>query len=175
MVFSDESKILLKNYIRWRDTIRDSWGQKFRPKAGRQVPLTGCSRSSETWAQWTDVRAATDREVPARMKTLTRWTIWFWVKRTSPELTAQSVNISLKTGIPESSIVHIIRKDLQLKCFKRRRAQELTEANCTARKLLLKKFFPVCRGLHLLADEKMFTVAAAVNELWLSLKLKQIK
>ena len=36
--------------------------------------------------------------------------------------------IPLKTGIPESSIVHIIRKDLQLKCFKRRRAQELTEA-----------------------------------------------
>ena len=34
-------------------------------------------------------------------------------------------------------VVRIIRKDLQLKCFKRRRSQELTEANCTARKLLL--------------------------------------
>jgi len=49
--------------------------------------------------------------------------------------------ISRKTGIPKSSVVRIIRKDLQLRCFKRRRAQELTEANCTARKLLLKKFF----------------------------------
>jgi len=39
----------------------------------------------------TDIRAVADGEVPARMKTLTRWTIWFWVKRTSPELTAQSV------------------------------------------------------------------------------------
>jgi len=45
--------------------------------------------------------------------------------------------ISRKIGIPKSSVVRIIRKDLQLKCFKRRRAQELTEANCTNGKLLL--------------------------------------
>ena len=38
-------------------------------KDGLQVALTGCSRSSETRAQWTDVRAATDHELPARMKT----------------------------------------------------------------------------------------------------------
>ena len=82
-----------------------------------------------------------------------------------PELTAQSVNISLKTGIPESSIVHIIRKDLQLKCFKRRRAQELTEANCTAGKLLLKKFFQFAADLIFFTDENVFTVAAAVKEL----------
>jgi len=73
--------------------MRDSCGQNFRTKDGRQVALTGCWRNSETWAQWTDVRAATDREVPARMNTstMTRWRIWFWVKTTSPELTAQSV------------------------------------------------------------------------------------
>jgi len=63
----------------------------FRTKDGRQVALTGCWRSSETWAQWTDVRAATDCKVPVRMKTMTRWKIWFWFKRTSPKLTAQSV------------------------------------------------------------------------------------
>jgi len=91
MIFSLECKILIKIHISWRDIMRDSWGQNFQTKDGRQVGLTGCSRSSETWAQWTDVRAATDREVPARMQTMTRWTIWFWVKRTSPELTAQSV------------------------------------------------------------------------------------
>jgi len=33
-----------------------------------QLALAGCS---ETWAQWTDVRAATDRKVPAQMKTMT--------------------------------------------------------------------------------------------------------
>ena len=52
--------------------MQDSRGQNFRTKNGRKVALTGCSRSSETQAQWTDVGAAADREVPARMKTLTR-------------------------------------------------------------------------------------------------------
>jgi len=41
-----------------------------------------------------------------------------------------------------------------MKCFQRRRVQELTEANYTAgKKLLLKKFvhfMAVCRGLNLL-------------------------
>jgi len=81
MVFSDEDKILIKIlYQYWRDIMRDSWGENFRTKDGRKAALTGCSKSSETQTQWTDVRAAADREVPARMKTLTRWTIWFWVK-----------------------------------------------------------------------------------------------
>jgi len=91
MIFSDDDMILIKTYIIWRDIMRDSWGQNFQTKDGRKVALTGCLRSSETQTQWTDVRPASDREVPARMKTLTRWTIWFWVKRTSRELTAQSV------------------------------------------------------------------------------------
>ena len=91
MVFSDEDKILIKICISWRDIMRDSWGQNFRAKDGRQVALTGCWRSSETWAQWTDVRVATDGEVSTQMKTLTRWMMWFWVNRTSPKLTAQSV------------------------------------------------------------------------------------
>jgi len=80
----------------------------------------------------------------AWMKTLTRWTIWFWVKRTSPELNTVR-EISRETAIPKSSVVRIVRKDLQLKCSKRRRAQQLTEANCTAGKLLLKKFFSLPR------------------------------
>ena len=36
----------------------------------------------------------------------------------SPELTAQSVKYHGKTSIRKSSVVRIIRKDLQLKCFK---------------------------------------------------------
>ena len=67
MVFSDEHKIPIKIYS-WRDITWYSWGQNFRTKDGRQVALTDCWRRSETWAQWTDVRAATDREVSARTK-----------------------------------------------------------------------------------------------------------
>jgi len=49
MVFSDEDKIIiLKNYISWRNIMRDSWGKNFRTKERRKVALTGYSRSSET-------------------------------------------------------------------------------------------------------------------------------
>ena len=113
--------------------MRDSWGQNFWTKDGWQIALTGCSRRSETWAQWTDVRAAINREVPTRMKRMTKWTIWFSVKEDQPWTHSTVREISWKTGIPKSSVVCIIRKDLQLKCFKRRRAQELTEAHCTTK------------------------------------------
>ena len=43
--------------------------------------------------------------------------------------------------------------------------QELTEANCTVHKLLLKKFFQFAADSIFFTDEKMFTVAAAVKEL----------
>jgi len=58
--------------------------------------------------------------------------------------------ISRETDIHRSSVSQIICKHLHLKCFKRRRAQELTDANCDARmkraKLLLQKFpqYAVC-------------------------------
>jgi len=86
VVFSDKHKILTKHLYQLKGYNARQLRTEFPNKGwiGRQVALTGCWRSSETRAQWTDVRAATDREMPARMKTLTRWTIWFWVKRTSP-------------------------------------------------------------------------------------------
>jgi len=40
--------------------------------------------------------------------------------------------IARKTGIPRSSVVRIIKKDLRLKCFKRQRARDLTDQNCAA-------------------------------------------
>ena len=53
-------------------------------------------------------------------------------------------DISRETGIRRSSVFRIICKDLRLKCFKRIRAQELTDSNCAARmkraKLLLQNF-----------------------------------
>ena len=39
------------------------------------------------------------------------------------------------------------------------------EANCTAGKLLLKKFFQFAADLIFFTDENVFTVAAAVKEL----------
>jgi len=72
--------------------------------------------------------------------------------------------MSRETGIHWSSLSRIICEDFRLKCFKRRRAQELTDANCAARmkhtKLLLQKFPQSATDFVFFTDEKMFSVAS---------------
>jgi len=55
-----------------------------------------------------------------------------------------------------------------MKCFKRRRAQELTDANCAARmkhaKLLLLKFPQYATDFVFFTDEKVFSVASPDNQ-----------
>ena len=92
--------------------MRDSWGQNFLTKNGRKVVLTGCSRSSDTQAQWIEVRAVTDHLVPTWIKTLTRWTIWFWVKRIGPTLRAQTV----KCDGRQAFLSHLLSASLQRIC-----------------------------------------------------------
>ena len=70
-----------------------------------------------------------------------------------PRTHSTNREISHKTSIAKSSVVRIIRKDLQLKCFKRRCPQELTQANCTAGKLLLKKFFQFAADFIFFTDD----------------------
>jgi len=62
----------------------------------------------------------------------------------------------------------MICKDLHLKYFKRRRAKELIDANCTARmncaKLLLQKFPQYATDFVLFTDDKVyFSVASPDN------------
>jgi len=75
--------------------------------------------------------------------------------------------IARETGIPRSSVVCIIKKDLRLKCFKRRRAHYLTDQNCAARlthsRLLLKKFRKSAVYFIFFTDEKVFTVVSPAN------------
>jgi len=75
--------------------------------------------------------------------------------------------IPRETGIHRSSVSRIICKDLRLKCLKRRRAQELTDANCAARmkraKLLLKKFPQSATDSVFFTDENVFSVASPDN------------
>jgi len=51
--------------------------------------------------------------------------------------------MSRETGVHRSSLSRIIGKDLHLKCFKKRRAQELTDANCAARMKRAKSKIPL--------------------------------
>jgi len=84
-----------------------------------------------------------------------------------PQTHRSTRQISRETGVAQSSVVRIIHRDLRLKCFKKRRAQELTEANHHARlvrsKLLLKKYSPSDVSFIWFTDEKVFTVATPKN------------
>ena len=75
--------------------------------------------------------------------------------------------IACETGINKSSVHRIIHKDLQLVCFKKKRAQELTAANKLTRlvrtKQLLKKYPASVVSFIWFTDEKLFTVAPPIN------------
>ena len=47
--------------------------------------------------------------------------------------------VARETGIPTTSVHRIVHKDLKLLCFKKKRAQELTEANKIKRLVCVKK------------------------------------
>ena len=63
--------------------------------------------------------------------------------------------------------MRIVHNDLQLKCLKKRQAQELTAANRSARlsrsKQLLRNFSPAEVDFIFFTDEKIFTVASPIN------------
>jgi len=113
--------------------------------------------------------------------------IYSWVKRTNRRPTGLSVR-SLETGIRQSSVSQIIYQDLHLKCFKRRRRQELTDANCAAlmkrAKLLLQKFPQSATDFVFFTDKKVFSVSSPYNqqnkvsgklrELWRSLAFSSL-
>ena len=75
--------------------------------------------------------------------------------------------IARETNIHRSSVARIIYSDLQLKCVKKRRAHELTDANCVTRmdraQKLLRKFPSHLVPFSFFTDEKVFTVAAPTN------------
>ena len=75
--------------------------------------------------------------------------------------------IAREIGISRTSVRRIIDKDLNLKCFKRKRAQELSEANKITRlvrvKQLLKKYPKHLVEFIWFTDEKLFTVASPTN------------
>jgi len=68
--------------------------------------------------------------------------------------------ISREMGIHRSSLCRIICNVVHLKCFKRCRAQELTDANCAARmkraKLLLHKFPQYATDYVFFTDKRVF-------------------
>jgi hypothetical protein len=75
--------------------------------------------------------------------------------------------IARETGIDKSAVHKIVHKDLDLKCLKKRRAQELTQTNKLTRlvrcKQLLRQFPQHQVHFIWFTDEKVFTVASPIN------------
>src|SRR5215469_4492286 len=84
-----------------------------------------------------------------------------------PQTHKSTRQISRSTGINQSSVVRIVHKDLNLKCVKKCRAQELIAANRASRLLraqeLLRRFPEARVDFIFFSDEKIFTVAAPKN------------
>ena len=75
--------------------------------------------------------------------------------------------IAREVGISQTSVNEIVKIDLRLKCFKKRRATELTEANKHARLERSRQLLPRSPAhlVHFIwfTDEKLFTVASPSN------------
>ena len=75
--------------------------------------------------------------------------------------------IAREIGISQPTVQRILKKDLRLRCFKKRRATELTEANKVARlrraRQFLRKYPASLVNFIVFTDEKVFTVARPSN------------
>lgn len=85
----------------------------------------------------------------------------------APQTHRSTRQIARETGIHRSTVSRIIHKDLQLKCLKKRRAQELTAVHRDTRLVrslqLLRKYPRNAVDYIFFTDEKVFTVAPPVN------------
>jgi len=149
--------------------MRDSWEQNFRTKDGRQIALTGCSRSSETRAQWTDVRAATDCEVPALQdENIDQVNDRVLSQEDQSELTPQSV----KYHGWQAFLSHLLSALYERICSWNALRGDVRKSWLRRTALLVSNFWRTFSAdLIFFSDEEVFTVAAAVKELWKSVKI----
>lgn len=84
-----------------------------------------------------------------------------------PQTHRSTRQISREIGVSQTSVIRIIHEDLELKCLKKRRAQELTAANkltrLTRSKQLLRRYSKSDVDFIWFTDEKVFTIAAPSN------------
>ena len=109
--------------------------ENFLAKGGRFLVWLSCLENWETRAVREGVKEAGDLAVRAAMAALILQPInWPWVRtqKGAPKSHITTHQISRETGIHYSSVYRIVRQNLKLKCLKKRRAQELTVANCVA-------------------------------------------
>jgi len=167
MVFSSEDRILIEQLHRSKGYGARKLVKEF-PEKGWKVCSLLCLLKKLKDTGTTSRQAGSGRPRTARMPENVDVVSDMICSQDDASGTHRTVHeISRETGIPKSSVVCIIHNDLQLKCFKKKRAQELTTANRLNRvqrsQLLLDKFSEHEVGFIFFNDEKLFTVAPLMN------------
>lgn len=164
MVFTSEDRILieqLRNHKGYgpkrllREFPQKPWSLSGLKRMLRRINVTGSGKRRERRRsiRTADNIAAVDQLIQSQ--------------ESKPGTHSSMRQIARETGMSIFAVHTIVHKDLKLKCLKKRRAQELTDANklrrLTCCRALLRKFPPHQIPFIWFTDEKVFTVAAPRN------------
>lgn len=167
MVFTTEDKALIKNLYLLKGYGRHRLLAKFPTK---NWTLGGLDKLLKKLRQTgtTDRRKGSGRPKSTRTEeNVSAVEKLILSQENKPQTHNTTRQITRLTGIPQSSVVRIIHKDLSLRCLKKRRAQELTDANrlqrLTRAKHLLSTYSANDVNFIWFTDEKVFTVGTPRN------------
>jgi hypothetical protein len=167
MVFSKEDRILIQNLYEFK-----GYGAK---KLIKEFPQKGWKLRGLNYLLTRLRETGTTDRVPGSGRPRTSRTaenidsVYDLVlsQEDAPRTHKTTRQIARELAISQRSVRRIIHEDLQLKCLKKRRAQELTAKNCEMRlnrsRQLLRKYPSHAVDFIFFTDEKMFTVAPPVN------------
>ena len=167
MVFSSEEKILIENLMLLKDyssrrLIKEfpqkGWNKSSLDKLLRKVRATGSADRKPGSGRKRSMR--TPENIDAVHDLVLS-------QENAPQTHRTTRQIAREIGMSRRTVGRVIHDDLQLKCLKKRRAQELTTRNTDSRlkrcKQLLRKFPEHSVSFIWFTDEKVFTVAPPIN------------
>ena len=167
MVFSSEDKILIKNLVLLKGYSSSRLMKEFPQKGWNKNGLDVLLRKIRATAS-VDRKPGSGRprsvRTPENINTVHDLVL---SQENAPQTHRTTRQIETETGMSRRTVGTIIHDDLQLKCLKKRRAQELTTCNTDSRlvrcKQLLRQFPEHSVSFIWFTDEKMFTVAPPIN------------
>jgi len=147
-----------------RQKVHEIFFDNSHRKIGHTEDLTGCLQKLINMVWQKNFHVVGDRALQGRMITLLRLKNYCKAKRTSHSTVCETAR---ETGIHRSGIHRITRKDLALKCMKKKQEQNLTDANKEARMVharqLLRHYPDHMVKFIWFSDEKLFSVAEPVK------------
>jgi len=161
MVFSEEDNILIKNLYETKGygarKLLKEFPQKNGTKGGLDSLITKLRNTGDIVRKQGSGRPRSTRtdEAVAEVADLVL------SQEDKPQTHISTRKISCETGISRTTVMRIIHDDLQLRCLKKRHAQELTAANKVTRsKHRSRRYSKSAVDFIWFTDEKVFAIAA---------------